>query len=91
MPRYSLHLSEIVLSHDRRPRTSLGAHNRPLLHSNQDLAFYLTPRWACNGFRSPCKRDRQEDKRLVIVTKPHLSEGKESSLLSLPKTKARVC
>jgi hypothetical protein len=41
------------------------------------------PRWACNGFRNPCKRDRQGDKWLVIAMKPYLSEGKGSSLLSL--------
>ncbi|GHO48996.1 maturase [Ktedonospora formicarum] len=41
------------------------------------------PRWACNGFRSPRKRDRQADKWLVIAMKPYLSEGKGSSLLSL--------
>src|SRR5258708_34267893 len=41
------------------------------------------PRWACNGFRNPCKRDRQADKWLVIARKPYLSEGEGSSLLSL--------
>ncbi|GHO66759.1 hypothetical protein KSC_056510 [Ktedonobacter sp. SOSP1-52] len=41
------------------------------------------PRWACNGFRSPCERDRQADKWLAIASKPYLSEGKGSSLLSL--------
>jgi group II intron reverse transcriptase/maturase len=41
------------------------------------------PMWACNGFRNPCKRDRQADKWLVIAMKPYLSEGKGSSLLSL--------
>src|SRR5581483_581078 len=32
MLRYSLHLSEVVLLHDRRSHTSLGAHDRPLLY-----------------------------------------------------------
>jgi retron-type reverse transcriptase len=46
-----------------------------------ELSHY--PRWACNGFRSPCKRDRQADTWLAIAMKPHLSEGKGSSLRSV--------
>ncbi len=35
------------------------------------------------GSADPRKRDQQTDKWLVIVMKPNLFEGKESSLLSL--------